>query len=98
MTVSRMTVPMIQPTTARVASFSDLGGEELLVHRLVAEHEQAGGQEEFEGTDGGEVAEELKVRGGEGGVMADQPPAMCMRIGSATISVNVASRPMARSM
>ena len=44
------------------------GGEELLVHGLVAEHEQAGGEEEFEALDEGEVAEELEVGGGKGGV------------------------------
>ena len=43
------------------------GGEELLVHGLVAEHEEAGGQEEFEGADSGKVAEDLKVRGGKCG-------------------------------
>ena len=44
------------------------GGEELLVHGLVAEHEQAGGEEELEGLDEGDVAEDLEVGGGEGGV------------------------------
>ena len=41
------------------------GGEELLVHGLVAEHEEAGGEEEFEALDEGEIAEELEVGGGE---------------------------------
>ncbi len=50
-----------------------LGGEELLVHGLVAEEEEAGGEEELEALDGGEIAEELEVRGGKGGV--DDGPA-----------------------
>ena len=42
-------------------------GEELLVHGLVAEHEQAGGEKELHRLDGREVAEELEVSGGERG-------------------------------
>ncbi len=45
-----------------------LGGEELLVHGLVAEEEEAGGEEDLHALDGGEVAKYLKVRGGKGGV------------------------------
>ncbi len=43
-------------------------GEELLVHGLVAQEEEAGGEEELEALDGGEIAEELEVRGRERGV------------------------------
>ncbi len=42
--------------------------EELLVHGLVAEHEQAGGQEELEALHEREVAEDLKVGGRQRGV------------------------------
>ena len=49
------------------------GGEELLIHGLIAEQEQAGGQEELEALDEGEVAEELEVGGGQG--FADDVPA-----------------------
>ena len=47
--VSSRTVPRIQPMTEMRASFSRLGGEELLVHHLVAEHQQHGGDEELHG-------------------------------------------------
>ena len=44
------------------------GGEELLVHGLVAQEEEAGGEEELETLDGGKIAEELEVRGRERGL------------------------------
>ena len=79
------------------------GGEELLIHGLVAEHEQAGGEEEFERLDGGEVAEELEVGGGQRRV--DGGPAARFANGSCgpgraarAQRVKVASRPMATSM
>ena len=48
--------------------FFGFGGEELLVHGLIAQQEEAGGEEELEALDGGELAEELEVCGGKSGV------------------------------
>ena len=44
------------------------GGEEFLVHALVAEEQEAGGEEELESLEEGKIAENLEVGGGEGGV------------------------------
>ena len=43
------------------------GGEKLLIHRLIAEHEQACRKKEFERASDGEVAEHLEMRRGQRG-------------------------------
>ena len=45
-----------------------LGGEEFLIHGLVAKQEEAGGKKDFEALDGGEITEELEMGGGKVGV------------------------------
>ena len=46
------------------------GGEELLIHDLVAEHEEHGGDQELHGADEGEVAKHLEVGGRQRGMQA----------------------------
>ena len=49
------------------------GREELLVHRLIAQHEQERRQKELEGLDQREISQYLEVRSGQG--MSDAAPA-----------------------
>ena len=74
------------------------GGEELLVHGLVAEHEQAGGEEELQAWMKVRSPKTWKWVAGRAAWTADQPPALWTRTGSAMQRVKVASRPMATSM